>query len=730
MHRGSQEDDQILGQGPGGACELSDLPLETRVLCSVAVSQRFSMSSSKGDVHQRVLLALVAFELLLFVVVYSREIAWYPPLNYDQAAFLSESYHAQELTLSQGLSGLWRAFWSGGHPSGVAMPIEGAVFGVLFGGTRLPQLFVLFLAFSMLQIIGFSVAHAVWRRREYGYLFVGLILCQITAWFWAGGLFDFRMDFFAYCFYGIWTCAVVRSDLFLDRRWAIGCALLGSILVLNRFLAIAYLVGISAGTAVIFVIVLFVRHADAEFVLRMRRRLSNIGISIGLLVLITAPILIRNWPAIHAYYIIGHGVSDEREVRAREVGVHDLIGHLLYYPNSIIRDHWGSIFICACAITIIAAIVFRLLNRQRKTDNGGSFGTPESALLQIVFLIGAIFGPLLVLTTDVAKSPVVGGIIGIPTALFVVSLAATIGPNQREALSPGAQKCLLAVSVLIFATGLFNFVSHATRHFPQSDRRLYFHQLTDLDNWLVGYAADRGWKDPKISFDTISGDFFAPAITATGYERSHRLIDFHTLLGGNIMGVDRTEALSYLAQSDFVVLTNAPKRGVYPFYERISQYWDLLKAWVDKNMIKTRTIALDDLTATIYVRPNVEIQGVSGNWVTSGGLTIQGSHDTLRRFPKIRLSGPANYSWLPKVPNVSATIENDADPRAIPASFERNDSSYEILIDLSQIELPQSDIDRIRLNFDTFFVPNKIGLNDDTRELVVQAPTLVQLMPK
>ncbi len=660
-----------------------------------------------GHVHRRVLVVLVALELVLFLVFYTREIAWYPPLRFDQTGYLTEAYRIQERLLWQGPSAFWRILWSSGHPTGVALPIEGAISGLLVGGTRLPELCVLFFAFVLLQIFAFVTAHAVWRRRGYGYMIVGLILCQTTAWFWAGGLFDFRMDFFAYCFYGIWACAVVRSDLFLDRRWAIACAVLGSILVLNRFLTITYLVGVTIGTAAVFVIIIAVKQSDVGMIVRTRRRLTNCGIYVGLLTIIVAPFLIRNWAAIHDYYVIGHGVSAEKEIRAREAGIHDLAGHLSFYPISIIRDHLGPTFLCAAALAILAAVVLRLLRRRRISNNGRLNETPESPLLQIIFLLGAIAGPLIVLTIDVSKSLVVGGIVGVPAALLVVLFAAAIGMNHLETSDSRSQMLFGVIAGLIFAIGLSNFAGHATRHLPQSGQRLYYQRLTDLDKWLVEYAAAREWKEPKISFDIISGDLNAGTITVTGYERLRQLIYFYPLLGGSIMGVDRAEALAYLAQSDFVILTNSPKTGVDPFYQTINRYWDDIHAWVEKNMIMSRRIALDDMIATVYIRPNPAVLGVSGNWITSSGLTLEVSRETLQRFPKIRISGISDFSRLPKTPAVSATVELDSGPQAVPASLSRDGSSYEISIDLPKLDLSRTDPVRVHIAFDTFYVPEQ-----------------------
>jgi hypothetical protein len=682
---------------------------------------------SQGPVHRRVLGSVLALQLLLFVVFYTREIAWYPPLTFDQTEYLTETYQLQEQALWQGAHKLWNNLWSSGHATGLGLPIEGAISGLLIGGTRLPQLCVLFFAFVLLQVFAFGAAHAVWRRREYGYMVVGLILCQTTAWFWAGGLFDFRIDFFAYCFYGIWTCAVIRSDLFLDRRWAIGSAVFGSILVLNRFLTISYLLGVNLGTLAVLVITIAIKQADPETLTRMRQRLRNFGISFALFAVIVAPFLIRNWSFIHDYYVVGHGLSAEKEVRALELGVHDLAGHLLFYPISVIRDHLGVAFVSAAALALLVAIVLRVLNRERISNDERRREAPESPLLQIIFLLGAIAGPLIVLTIDISKSAVVGGIVGVPAALLVVRLAAVIVARELETLAPRGETLFGAVAGVVFIIGLLNFAGHATRHLPQSAQRRYYEGLTDLDKWLVEYAAARNWKEPTISFDVISGDLNAGTITVTGYERLHELIIFHPLLAGDIMAVSRAEALSYLTQSDFVILTNFPKTGVDPFYDSIRRYWDDVHTWAEKNMVMSRKLTVDDVTATVYIRPNPMVLGVSGNWITSAGLTLQAPRETVQRFPKIRLSGISDFSRLPKTPEVSASVDMGSGPQAVPAELKRDGSSYEISLDLSKNDPSRTDPVSVHIGFDTFYVPDKLRKNGDRRELVIRAPSQVRM---
>jgi hypothetical protein len=330
--------------------------------------------------------ALFIFELLLFLTFYRREIAWYPPQNYDQAAILCENYRLEEAALSDAPWKLWATLWRDGHPSGLLLPIEGALSGLILGGARLPQLFLNYLSFIAVQATAFYTAHAVLGRRAYGYAAVGLILCQLTPWFWAGGLFDFRMDFFAYCFFGIWTCAVIRSKLLLSRPWALCAGLVGAFLVLHRFLTIIFLFGISGAFATVCLVIRFFHRHNGAFSWRMSRRLFHLTLSIGIIAAISVPIFIQNRSSIYNYYVVAHGVSDERFVRAREVGITDLVGHLLFYPRSIVSDHWGKMFIWWSVALIACGAATRFFPRWGSPSEKTPSSDPESVVLRFIFL--------------------------------------------------------------------------------------------------------------------------------------------------------------------------------------------------------------------------------------------------------------------------------------------------------------------------------------------------------
>jgi hypothetical protein len=617
------------------------------------------MSFLVKGVDRYVLVALFAFEALACYNFYAREIAWYPPGNYDQTWYLAEAYRTKEQILTNGygqLASIIRIPSS----TGMALPILGALSGLCFAGGRLPVLLVPFLGFVLLQICAFVTGTMVWRSRTYGYVLLGLILCQNTPWYWAGGLFDFRFDFMAYSLYGIWACAVMQSQLFLDRRWAIACGVIGAFLVLSRFLTLLYLLGVSAGFMVVCGVIALRRRGDSELSRRMWRRLYNLGLSVGVLGMIVMPFLTVSRRAIFQYYGVGHLLGNASNARAHQGGLDSPVERLLFYPNSILRDHWGVAFVLGAAIVITGSWIVALINSQKQRKPRPT-GRDETFALQIIFLLGAILGPIIVLTIDTDKNSVVGGIVGVPVALLVVALSAR-ATSARALEVRRIPKAVIACSVAVVALGIGTVFDRLSQHTPEYAEQGDLMRLVDLNKWMVSYAIERGWQNPGISFDTISPWFNGYSITDSGYEETGKFIEFHPMLGSDIMGADRQEALAQLAQSDFFILTSptsqdtsvdsgntspnsssdanhewlsvlrrlkpffnpavqpapggislegstasiqrwpAHRLHLYPFYERLAQYRNDLKAWADKNMTLAQTVPFEKFTALVYVR--------------------------------------------------------------------------------------------------------------------------------
>ena len=88
-------------------------------------------------------------------------------------------------------------------------------------------------------------------------------------------------------------------------------------------------------------------------------------------------------------------------MRAALLGIYDLYGHLSFYPHSIIKDHLGRIFLWTAAITIGCGLASGFLGRASRREP--TTRRDETTLLQIIFLLGTILGPLVVLTADTSN---------------------------------------------------------------------------------------------------------------------------------------------------------------------------------------------------------------------------------------------------------------------------------------------------------------------------------------
>jgi hypothetical protein len=421
-------------------------------------------------------------------------------------------------------------------------------------------------------------------------------------------------------------------------------------------------------------------------------------------------------------------VGEEKYARAAQLGLKDLAGHLSFYPKSVVQDHLGKMFFWGSAVAIACCLTARLLARRENVLGKPPPRRDEEFLLQFTFLLGALLCPIVVLTLDISKSAIVGSIVGGPAALLVVAITAAAAPKPGNLNSSHGGRLLVACALVIFVLGLFNQLSHASRHWPAYNQRDDLKRLGQLNKCLIDLAQEYEWSSPLISYDVISGWLNAGSPTISAFEQSRELIQFYPMLGNEIMGVDREEAISLLKQSDFLILTTLPKVGTRPFDRRIAEYWDNLKAWADNNMIVARIVPFSAFTATVYVRPAATISGLSGGWIPSHGFSMEAPRDVLERFPLIRLTGSADYSRLQKIPTLEATIDTGESSQTAPASFQRADNYYEIRVNTSSIRLPPADQVHIRLDFNSFFVPKTTGPSKDTRELVVKAPAFVRLV--
>lgn len=647
----------------------------------------------ESRVDRRIVAALLIFQAVIFFNYYCREVAWDVPENNDQTDFLSQSYGIQEAVLNHGIGVLPRSL---GDPrfrtgNGWLYPWEGAVVAIVFGGGRLPRLVVNFIAFAALQWVGFHTARRVWGRRAYGYALLGLILAENSPWFFAGGLFDFRMDFPAYCLFGIWACAVLRSGMFLERRWSVAAALLGALLALNRYIASVYLLG----TWGVFGIILLLAWWWARDPTRReeaRRRVGNIILATVILLAIIVPVFIFNRHLIYLYYVVGHVTSGEKYIRLRGTGINDALSYILYYPKSVLLDHLGRPFEIAAPIGLITAVVLRIIGRRGDSAAAATPWLKNPVLLQLSFLICAILIPLAALTSDISKSPVVGSIVDIPVALLIVQIIAALTENLPEALSP----ILCVATAVMFVIGAFKILDKGTKHSLTYTYKPQIEHLVAADDWMAKFAVEHDWTKPKLSCDAISGWFNNGVINCLAYEHFSAMLEFELLLGDTINKISEPLAMKYLADSDFVILTDPYRISGYPFTEGIAEYWPDIKSWCDQNLVHVQTFKFINQSLILYVRPTAVMEGMINEWIPARGVDLIVPTDTLSRFPVINITGQGNPTL---VMSATATEQSPRGPRTLPTRLTFTGQSYVLRIDGSGIDLNGIDSVHIHVDF-------------------------------
>ena len=656
------------------------------------------------------LLAVLGLQAALYHTVFWRELSWHMPQNFDQAGALFESYDLEHLILTNGIGELWSELWSGRHTNGLLLPVEGAVSGLIFGGGRLARLLVNFAALAGMEVMVFFTVLRMGFRRDLAMAALGLILCQNIPWEDAGGLLDFRLDFMAYCLYGIWACSVLCSGLFRHRRWAVICGVVGAILVLNRFVSIIYIAGVTVG----FLGVCLVRsRASACPSSPNKGQIGNAVLSLGIMSVICIPVVLRNWDRIFSYYVIGHVVGDERLFRAHEQGLISLMDHLIYYPHSIVTVHLGLMF----GVSVLALGCAALASRQSAVSGDGARG--GDPVLASLFLTGAVVGPIVALTMDVSKSPVVGGIVGVPLVLL---LAVVIG---RIGAAGGRLWTVAAGGVL--GLGVMISFAHAFRHLPYYGDRDDLRQMVQLDLDMARTADEYQWARPRISIDRIHPWFFDAAISDTIFEQTGRLMQFRTELSNRVTAISRDEMLTRLRDSDFAVLTSWPKPGLYPFNDGIRANRDLLNQWVSENMRLFRHVRFTDFEADVYIRPSVRVEGIQGGWLLSRGAWVAGAGSMVRSFPVIELEFPLPPPQLPPDTKFTATVDTPSGPRDVPVRWKRGEQELTVSLDLSDMVNLIPDVVTVHVQPDRYFVPSILGINSDSRQLVIRGPTNVRL---
>jgi hypothetical protein len=687
-----------------------------------------------GNINRtsRWLWLIIVLEGILFWRYVSTQVAPFYATGFDQAGYLAETYRLFEAMRSGNFTALAADILGPSHPTGITFEIQGALLALLLGTGRASLLSLNFLYFAALQVVLFQTVRWKTGNSRLALIAVALLLSQSTLTHMTGGMFDYRIDFAAYCTFGIWTCFVLRSGLFKERRWSVAAGFTTALLMSMRFLTPVYFVPIMA---VIFLF-LIVRYGSAKSSLRRAAyslRIYNFFMAAAISGFLVLPLFWLKRSAIYAYYVFQHVAGPGKHIRKLEQGIKSAADALTYYPKSIVSEHLGGVFLLAASILFAATFLLTVIARLR----GASRLRPQ--LHSFVPVLAAILVPLGVLTFDPAKSPVVGSIVCIPLLLLLI-LACSVpldawpprlhpGLSARSFSQAMMQTVAMALIVTVtLATFIIRLNGRPAFNYENDDLRL----INEVEDSVVSFAAVNKLLTPALSVDHVSEAFHASTMKVAAYERFGKLIDFQEKLGCTnvIFQTDRDTALKQIEESDIVILTDLPKTGVFPLDQSVRNYWNDLWAWSNGHLVLDRVFEFSSFNAYLFVRPLAAISGTSGAWITNSGITIRTNAALLRRFPIFILEGNTNFEWLPRLPKPKAELLGDDKQvvETMPTAFKRDGSRYSISIDGRSALSSNQDPVQVRLTFDIYFVPKLLGVNEDNRELVITAPTSVKLM--
>jgi hypothetical protein len=159
---------------------------------------------------------------------------------YDQLRYLNEAYKLSQSFVQEGVLAVARQLLSPYSPNGFLLSLEGGLLAALSGGHRAAALSVNIILLILTQYFLFQSVKRQFSEAA-AWCAVTLFLLTATPFLNAGGIFDFRIDFSAFCIFGIWTSTVLSSRIFLERNTSLLAGFVAGWLVLTRFISFVYL---------------------------------------------------------------------------------------------------------------------------------------------------------------------------------------------------------------------------------------------------------------------------------------------------------------------------------------------------------------------------------------------------------------------------------------------------------------------------------------------------------
>ena len=679
------------------------------------------LSHNKKYFNDKLILAgLFVLEWLLFQTYFIREISWGYPIGHDQTVYLSRYYSDCLELLNEGIFGYLIKPWVGGYsdvPTGILLQYEAALSSLIFGASRLNALFVNFINYVFLQILFYvSIKRIANNDTAFSLLCLGLLLAVGTPFLIFGGIFDFRLDFLAFCLFGSFAASVVTSNAFENRRWALVSGALGGLVILSRFntviyMALIYLILLSATI----LICLYKKYRSQSYQSEIIRT-KNILLSASSIFIISCLPFVFSMKAIIAYYSVVNA-KEGYSIWSIERGVTSVYDNIIYYLT-VSFSQMKTVILVTASLSISFIIVFA-----KKVDcSSRVFSRLKN---NFVFLVISFCIPLLILFSVKSSNQCVISIINVPFLFLLIFplLIVYSGINDKA-----KSVCKVIFIIIFILSVLLQVNSYSKRGFHAKNRSDTL-QVIDLYEKMGDLCQLYDINAPKILIDSVRQYFTPGILDGLFFEQHHSLLKARMLLAFDIFLEDKRAALKQVDECDFALLTykSFPHERNYPVTNTINSIRDELNRLVIKTMLHVDSRVIEGRTVDLFMKPQLKIRGLSGGWITSDGLIIEVLPKHIKPGAVLLLGGSFNPNWLPyENLFVSAkVVKQGKTEKPLESKLAVEGSRYSIKVFLPEKNglLGQEEPLRIKLSFSVYFIPSQLGINDDNRKLVLFAPS-------
>jgi hypothetical protein len=323
-------------------------------------------------------------------------------------------------------------------------------------------------------------------------------------------------------------------------------------------------------------------------------------------VILAGPVLWSRRSAIHDYYVVNHVTGAEKEVRAAETGTTRFWDALVYYPINLSHVHAGALFfIPVVAVFLFAIFVAVRLKSATSEVAVQAHSPPFPWRLALVFVAASLLIPLAILTSDVSKSPVVGGILVAPllwiVMLGIVGLTKT---SRQKGFRRSIETAFAVVAVLVVAFGLTVQARKYSQNRWMSHHRRGVENVTALCDLIASHANTAGWRDIAVFNDSAADYLNVQNIEVLTYERHGYILQAGDQFS-SLLEVPPQQVFDLLADSHFAILSHRvwpPPAYDYPIDVELERVHPQLEAFCRREMTQIGHYRIFDREIDVFMR--------------------------------------------------------------------------------------------------------------------------------